>query len=388
MPANDKNRIDEENICSHIFNRGVENKEIFKDDQDYQTFLGYLNEYLSTPLDPESSKKDFVVNGKVYKGIPHQPKNFFNKINLIAYGLKPNSFHLILQQTTDGSIVSFIRSLSTRYSIYFNKKYQRNGTLFEGPYKSVQLKDSDLMFVTRNLHKTSSISSYPEYLGMKKTDWVKPYISQSLLEKKGGSYKNFVEKYELSQEDEEILKGKTFESKKIYQSQSIKEKEEIVIPNIDIQKSRQPRPSELFAFTIIFFILIGFGITNIRANIITSKSSTVPEASDVLSESDKNDGLEVNENNVQENKEETKDIDQSISNDNNLNTNIVVKIDDESESVNIRKSPNTQSEIIAKALEGETFEYVSLNSGWYEIKLPDGLIGFISAKYTVETGEN
>ena len=65
---------------------------------------------------------------------------------------------------------------------------------------------------------------------------------------------------------------------------------------------------------------------------------------------------------------------------------VVVKIDDgeASSSANIRQKPTTSSEKIGKAKNGDTFEFVSLDSDWYEVKLADGSTGFISAEYIKE----
>ena len=62
-------------------------------------------------------------------------------------------------------------------------------------------------------------------------------------------------------------------------------------------------------------------------------------------------------------------------------TMLMVKITDGAVSVNIRQEPAILSNKIGEAAEGDTFEFVSINSGWYEIKLADGSTGFISARY-------
>ena len=59
---------------------------------------------------------------------------------------------------------------------------------------------------------------------------------------------------------------------------------------------------------------------------------------------------------------------------------LTIKIDG-SDSVIIRQKPTTDAKIISLAKDGDTFEFISLNSDWYEVKLADGSIGFISAGY-------
>jgi len=74
MPAKHFLRVDEEGIYSHIYNKGVEQRVIFNDREDYETFLGYLKEYLTPPRDPESIKKAFEVKGRTFRGTPHSFK--------------------------------------------------------------------------------------------------------------------------------------------------------------------------------------------------------------------------------------------------------------------------------------------------------------------------
>src|SRR3990167_10261433 len=140
MPARNLSRINEDGVYLHIYNKGIENRAIFNDKQDFHVFVGFLEEYLSTPKDAEATKTVFQVHGKTFKGTPHQPKNYFNKIELIAYSLMPSHFHLLVNLKQKDALQGFIRSLCTRYSMYFNKKHQRTGSLFQGPYKSILIR--------------------------------------------------------------------------------------------------------------------------------------------------------------------------------------------------------------------------------------------------------
>lgn len=177
MPAKNLRRVAEGGSYIHVYNRGIENKVIFADGDDYQTFLNYLEDYLSAPKSPHSHKTSFTVKGKTYHGVPHQPKNYHNKIELLAYSLQPDHFHIIVHQKEGKSLQAFIRSLCTRYSMYYNKKYNRTGPLFEGPYKSTHIKDNkDLSRLTKYLHKDTDYSSHAHYSGQKPSPWVKTNV--------------------------------------------------------------------------------------------------------------------------------------------------------------------------------------------------------------------
>lgn len=212
MPAKNTIRLDVENSFYHVYNRGVEKRIIYKDEQDFKVFLGYLKGYLSPKEDPTKTRAKFIINGTVSIGIPHQPKNYFGKIELISYCLMPNHLHFILRQIEKASVERLMRSLQIRYSMYFNKKHNRVGPLFQGVYKSKMIQDENyLLHLSRYIHLnpsehikdlTKAYSSYAEFLGIRKTSWIHPeailqYFNTAKrnLVQKSNSYKSFVENF-------------------------------------------------------------------------------------------------------------------------------------------------------------------------------------------------
>ncbi|OGD87998.1 hypothetical protein A3J17_02215 [Candidatus Curtissbacteria bacterium RIFCSPLOWO2_02_FULL_40_11] len=181
MPSKNSIKLYIDNSYYHIYNRGVEKRKIFLDKKDYKVFLSYLKAYLEPPKEPK--KLEFQPNNTVFKGIRRPLNNFNKEIELTAYCLMPNHFHLLIHQKTSKAIEFFMRSLGTKYSQYFNKKYERVGYLFQGTYKAVLVEnDNYLLHLTRYIHLNPSkesplkgaYSSYSEYLGERKTGWVKP----------------------------------------------------------------------------------------------------------------------------------------------------------------------------------------------------------------------
>lgn len=383
MPAKNLQRIDEEGLFLHIYNKGVEKRIIFNNEEDYKVFLDYLNDYLTVPKDPESTKKTFQVHGRTFRGIPHLPKNYFNKVELIAYSLLPDHFHLLLHQKVKGSLESFIRSLCTRYSIYFNKKYARTGALFEGPYKSVQIKDeTQLLHLTRYLHQGVDYSSYPEYLDSRKTPWVKPEVVLSFLNRGTGGYKDFVEKHQPDQKELELIDGLAFDSKTGHHERILETPLERRHPasskeirtNQDL-KIRSRMPEFLAISTLVFVVLVGFSLWNI--NYVTARSYQPLPSPEVLSETQET----ILEATPSATPEATATAE--IKPEAKPETTLTVKIGDGSSFVNIRQKPTINSDKIGKANNGDSFGLISFNSGWYEIKLADGSTGFISKKYAV-----
>jgi putative transposase len=212
MPAKNAIKIYVENGYYHIFNRGVEKRNIFLDNRDYAVFIDYLKEYLSPKdeknlfklaNDPQTSSKE---KARISRSMCL--KNYYSEITLLAYCLMPNHFHLFVKQNSDNSINRLMSSLGTRYTVYFNRSHDRVGSLFQGVYKAVLMtEESQYLHITRYIHKQALFSdsegerdfpsSYPDYLGLRKTDWVHPEEILSLFSKTNPtfSYKTFVSEY-------------------------------------------------------------------------------------------------------------------------------------------------------------------------------------------------
>lgn len=127
----------------HLYNRGVEKRIIFLDRQDYNVFLSYLKEYLLIK-DIEGLQKQLADDSlspqerdKILKKI--RLNNFADSIMLLSYSLMPNHFHFFIKQTDENAIDTFMNSLGTRYTMYFNRKYKRVGKLYQGVYKAVSV---------------------------------------------------------------------------------------------------------------------------------------------------------------------------------------------------------------------------------------------------------
>lgn len=210
MPA--KNAIKQyvENGYYHIYNRGVEKRVIFQDEQDYGVFLSYLKEYLSEKNEKELNKRladpniSWPEKNKILKIL--RMNNFAGEITLLAYCLMPNHFHFFVKQNKAESINLFMRSLGTRYTAYFNKKYKRVGSLCQGVYKAVLVtSDPQFLHLTRYIHRQAILQgeslkkkqqpcSFPEYMGYRKTEWVIPTKILAYFDNTNPklSYKNFV----------------------------------------------------------------------------------------------------------------------------------------------------------------------------------------------------
>lgn len=116
----------------HIYNRGIEKKIIFQDVEDYQHFM-----YLMFICNTEKSIIVRDVSEKFERGD--------SIVEIGAYCLMPNHFHFLIREKTEGGITLYTRKVFTAYSMYFNKKYERTGKLFENVFKAINI-DSDEYF--------------------------------------------------------------------------------------------------------------------------------------------------------------------------------------------------------------------------------------------------
>jgi len=227
MPAKNSRKQYLENGYYHIYNRGVEKRKIFLDEQDYVVFVSYLREYLTKKDERELQEKLANVNilwaekNKILRRL--RMNNFLNEVSLLAYCLMPNHFHFFVKQKNSGSIDKFMNSLCTRYTMYFNRKYKRVGPLYQGVYKAVLVtSEEQFLHLSRYIHKQAislrivqqgvalqknQRSSYLKYLGREKTEWIHTEEILAYFNKVNPNlyYKNFVEQNDDSKLLQELV---------------------------------------------------------------------------------------------------------------------------------------------------------------------------------------
>jgi len=188
----------------HIYNRGVAKQIIFAETDDYVVFLSLLKRYLSlTPLTDKQGRKY---------------PNYSKDIELLAFCLMPNHFHLLIYQGDDSKAMeALMRSVITSYSGYFNRKYKRVGHLFQGAYKASRIDDEAyLQHISRYIHlnpkdwQAYEWSSLPYYLDQKQADWLLPAKILDIFE--GESYKDFVADYEDYKNELDAIKHQLADS--------------------------------------------------------------------------------------------------------------------------------------------------------------------------------
>ncbi|HUC88953.1 MAG TPA: hypothetical protein VMR49_02895 [Candidatus Paceibacterota bacterium] len=138
----------------HIFNRGNSKQKIFLDNEDRNRFLKLL--YLCNSKGSIDFREQIVrlrINAWDFdKGKPI--------VFIGAWVLMPNHFHLYLTTNAEArlpqnsnAIAIFMQKVLTAYSKYFNAKYHRTGSLFEGKFKSVHInKETQAKYLFSYIH--------------------------------------------------------------------------------------------------------------------------------------------------------------------------------------------------------------------------------------------
>ena len=152
-----------------MYNRGTDKRTIFPNKFTFDRFIQSMEEF--NTVEPI---------GSIYENTfrKNESRNHVSKgrlVDFICFCLNPNHFHFILEQVTDRGIEKFMHKLGLGYTKYFNQKNQRNGVLFQGPFKAKHVGSNEYLLhlsayvnLNNKVHQLGngvSKSSWEEYLG-------------------------------------------------------------------------------------------------------------------------------------------------------------------------------------------------------------------------------
>ncbi|MDD5152790.1 MAG: transposase [Candidatus Pacebacteria bacterium] len=163
----------------HVYNRGTDKRIIFTSLNDYHRFIALL--HLCNSSEPVhignilQNNQGLSLISLINVGISDR------LVHIGAYCLMPNHFHLLLREKQENGISLFMKKLLTAYSMYFNKKYERSGALFEGPFKATHA-DTDVylkyLFSYIHLNPVKIIDPNWKEDGIKDREVAKKYLTE------------------------------------------------------------------------------------------------------------------------------------------------------------------------------------------------------------------
>lgn len=135
----------------HVFNRGVEKRDIFQDSGDRVRFVHGMYVFNST-LSSENADRSFdeTMNDIVSRSSERGRERL---VDIHGWCLMNNHYHLLLSERQDKGITQFVRRLNIGHAKFFNEKYKRSGYLFQGRTKKVPIvNDSHLAHILHYIH--------------------------------------------------------------------------------------------------------------------------------------------------------------------------------------------------------------------------------------------
>ena len=138
----------------HLYDRGVEKRNIFNNDSDKWRFIQGLflfnneDDSFRVLYEIERENKGRINFNLLKEFVDKNQENRKPLVRIMADCLMPNHYHLLVEEIQENGISRFMHKLGTGYTNFFNKKYNRVGSLFQGPFKAVAIEnDIQLQYI-------------------------------------------------------------------------------------------------------------------------------------------------------------------------------------------------------------------------------------------------
>ncbi len=193
----------------HVYNRGVDKREIFGKDSDYCRFLSCMGEFNTGQATGglhivKAKKIRFEASAGEGGSCPTAKALAVGQlppspalVSILAYCLLPNHFHLLLRDESDNGIPEFMKRLIGGYVQYYNLVHSRSGSLFQGKYKRKEVTSDHYLsylasYINGNseIHRICKASEWP-YCSLKSfannndSKFAKPSIVYNLCDRPG-----------------------------------------------------------------------------------------------------------------------------------------------------------------------------------------------------------
>ncbi len=203
----------------HVILRGIAGQKTFLEKRDYLRYLFSLHIFNNKGrvIKPFRPVRDGFSDRLLIRG-PDLEKPRELLIEILGLCLMPNHIHLLVRQVVENGISLFFQKMGG-YSSYFNKKYERFGSLFQRPFKAVLIKTDDQLLIAityihmnpidliepnwkiRGIANPQKVmeflesylwSSYPYYLGKENFSWLIDSLFLKKILKSPEDFRNFV----------------------------------------------------------------------------------------------------------------------------------------------------------------------------------------------------
>lgn len=208
----------------HIYNRGIDRRPTFTNKREYLRALDLLSFY-QYELIPIRYSKYLEAPISLQQKYWEEMKASRKLVEVVAYCLMPNHFHLLIKQKQENGIADYISNVINAYTKYFNTKYERTGRLFQGVFKAVYVESEEqLIHLTRYIHLNPVASrlispselelfpwsSHAQYLDSTGSDIIENNTI-TMIQKLIPDYKSFVIDQIAYAQELEKIKHMTFE---------------------------------------------------------------------------------------------------------------------------------------------------------------------------------
>lgn len=167
----------------HLYNRGTEKRDIFTDRADRERFLALL--YLCNTTEPvhidDIQKSRGSTSRKIELETVFEIEREDTLVDICAYCLMPNHFHLLVREKEEQGTSRFMQKLMTGYTMYFNKRHERSGALFQGKFKATHAnEDRYLKYLISYIHLNPIKLIEPQWkeYGIRNRNMAKKYLNE------------------------------------------------------------------------------------------------------------------------------------------------------------------------------------------------------------------
>lgn len=134
----------------HILNRGVDKRNIVTSDYDRRRFVRSLYEMNDTrPI----TNFWYRANEPFSDFVNHYKDERERLVTIHGWCLMNNHYHILLSENRTGGITTFLRKFNIGYANYFNEKYERSGSLFQGRTKKILVeREAHFLWILHYIH--------------------------------------------------------------------------------------------------------------------------------------------------------------------------------------------------------------------------------------------